>query len=530
MKKFFCYSLLFLFCHITSAYDGYPRAKNVDVLHYEFDISINDSTDIIVGRAVIDLKILEITNMVAFDLQGLNSEGKGMNVVGVSLNDKGIEWEHSRERLIIFLRDTVTLNDTLEFKIEYSGIPSDGLIISKNKYGDRTFFADHWPDRAHNYIPCIDHPYDKASVEFIITAPEKYSVVANGILIEVSALTGNLKLTHWRESIPLPVKVMAFGAARFAVKYEGEVNNTPLWTWVFPQNRLEGFKDYSIAVNPLDYYCKMIGEYPFKKLANVQSRTVYDGLENAGAIFYAENSVTGLEKAEGLIAHEIAHQWFGNSVTEADWHHIWLSEGFATYMTSLYFESMQGKERLASDMSQSRSIILNDSEKNAKPVIDSTITNLMDLLSINSYQKGAWILHMLRYEIGDTDFFKGLQLFYGRYCNSNALSSDFQHIMEEVSGTKLNRFFQQWLYTAGQPELSIGEKLIKKTGITEVTIEQKQDQLYEFNLELLVKDGSGERIEKVVVKDRFTTLNLQSVNIIKITPDPNVRLLFKIVE
>ena len=104
--------------------------------------------------------------------------------------------------------------------LNISGIPADGLIISRNKYGDRTFFADHWPDRAHNYLPCIDHPYDKASVDFIITAPDRYSVVANGILIEESDLDGNMKLTHWSEIIPLPVKVMTFGAARFAVKYD----------------------------------------------------------------------------------------------------------------------------------------------------------------------------------------------------------------------------------------------------------------------------------------------------------------------
>ena len=104
---------------------------------------------------------------------------------------------------------------------------------------------------------------------------------------------------------------MTFGAARFAVKYEGEVNNIPVWSWVFPQNRMEGFNDYSVAMRPLEFYSSLIGDYPYEKLANVQSKTIYGGLENAGAIFYAENSVTGNGKAERLIAHEIAHQWFG---------------------------------------------------------------------------------------------------------------------------------------------------------------------------------------------------------------------------
>ncbi len=181
-------------------------------------------------------------------------------------------------------------------------------------------------------------------------------------------------------------------------------------------------------------------------------------MENAGAIFYAENSVTGQGKAERLIAHEIAHQWFGDCVTEADWHHIWLSEGFATYLTSMYIESVQGKARLASDMARSRSSIIRDSEKNPCPVIDTTITNLMQLLSVNSYQKGAWVLHMLRYETGDDDFIKGLRLFYDGFRNSNALRSDFQESDGRCSGKDLSNFFKQWLEVAGEPELKDMER------------------------------------------------------------------------
>lgn len=528
MKNLFNLFLLLIVCSIVSASDGYHRFVNLDVLHYEFALKIFDSTDEISGRAVIDLKILEKTDSVSFDLKGLKSQGMGMNVEAVSLDGEAIKWKQGKEKLQVFLSNSASPDDTLEFIIEYHGIPADGLIISRNKYGDRTFFADHWPDRANNYLPCIDHPYDKATVDFIITAPDRYSVVANGIMIEESDLEGNMKLTHWKESVPIPVKVMTFGAARFAVRYEGEVDNIPVWSWVFPQNRMEGFNDYSIALKPLEFYSRLIGDYPFEELANVQSRTIYDGLENAGAIFYAERSVTGLGKAERTIAHEIAHQWFGDCVTEADWHHIWLSEGFANYLTSLYFESIQGKEKLSSDMIRSRTKIIKFSEKNAKPVIDTTITNLMDLLSVNSYEKGEWILHMLRCEIGDGDFIKGLRLYYDRFKNSNALSSDFQQVMEEASGKDLSIFFNQWLNLAGQPELKIWNRAIKKKGITEVFIEQLQDHLFEFNLELLIKDALGERVEKIVVKERLTKINLQSADVTEITPDPNVKLLFKL--
>jgi aminopeptidase N len=527
MRKIFCFYLLFIVFPVVLAHDGYPRNINADVLHYEFAIAINDSTDRIEGRALIKIKFINEADSIFFDLKGINSEGKGMGVTSVSLSSEDVKWEQGEERLIVFFDNPVKQNDTLEFVIEYCGIPADGLIISKNKFGNRTFFADHWPDRAHNYLPCIDHPYDKASVDFIITVPDRYKVVASGTLIEESDLVGNMTLTHWSETVPLATKVMTFGAAEFAVQSAGNVNNIPVWSWVYPENRKEGFSDYSVAVKPLEYYSRIIGPYPYEKLANVQSKTIYGGLENAGTIFYSENSVTGLGRAEGLIAHEIAHQWFGDCVTEADWHHVWLSEGFATYMTSLYFESFQGRGRLKSDMTSARVRILKYYEKNAKPVIDTTITNLMDLLNTNSYQKGAWVLHMLRHDLGDEVFMKGLRLYYERFYNSNALTEDFKNIMEEVSGRNLDKFFQQWLYTTGQPELRIWHENGKKKGIIEVYIGQKQENLFEFNLELLIKDASEEKIVNVFVNERVTKIMVPSMNDVVIIPDPNVNLLFK---
>ncbi len=527
MRRFFCICFLFIALCVVSANDRYPRNKNADVLHYEFALTLNDSTDMIVGRALIKVRFINEADSISFDLKGPNNEGKGMIVKEVLLRNDKAKWRQSEERLTVLFGNQAKQNDTLEFVIEYRGVPSDGLIISKNKFGDRTFFADHWPDRAHCYLPCIDHPYDKASVDFIITAPDRYKVVANGLLVEESALPGNLTLTHWSEPVPIPTKVMTFGTAAFATQSVGSINNIPVWTWVFPENRKEGFSDYSVAVGPLKYYSTVIGNYPYEKLANVQSKTIYGGLENAGTIFYSENSVTGLGRAEGLMAHEIAHQWFGDCVTEADWYHIWLSEGFATYMTSLYFESLQGKKRLESDMRSARETILRYDKQKSKPVIDTTLTNLMDLLNPNSYQKGAWVLHMLRHDLGDDVFMKGLRLYYERFCNSNVLTKDFENIMEEVSGKNLGKFFQQWLYTAGQPELSIWQVPGKKKGTIEVYIEQKQENLFEFNLELLIKSPSEEKIVNVSVKEKTTKINVPLTGDVTIIPDPHVNLLFQ---
>jgi aminopeptidase N len=285
MRKLSVIYLLFLILPAAAAQDGYPRNYGADVLHYQFSLAINDSTDRIEGNTVIRVKFLNKASQISFDFTRIDTTGKGMVVTGVSLNGKDINWKHEKEKLTILPDKPASQNDTLEFNIRYNGIPADGLIISKNKFGNRTFFADHWPDRAHNYLPCIDHPYDKATVDFIITAPDRYSVVANGSLVEESDMPGKTKLTHWSETVPVATKVMTFGAARFAVRLAGSVKNIPVWSWVFPENREAGFTDYSVAVKPLEFYSRIIGDYPFEKLADVQSKTRYGGMENAGTIF-----------------------------------------------------------------------------------------------------------------------------------------------------------------------------------------------------------------------------------------------------
>ena len=255
-------------------------------------------------------------------------------------NEKGVSLKfiHQQDLIHIILPQKGLLGGSTTLKITYQGIPEDGLIIGKNKYGDRTFFGDNWPNRAHQWIPCNDHPRDKASVEFIVTAPSHYQVVANGEKIQEYPASEGLKTTHWREKVPLPTKVMVIGAGRFAIENNGQVQGIPSSIWVFPQNRLEGFSDFKPSLIVLDWFSRNIVPFPFSKLAHVQSKTRWGGMENAGAIFYFENAVNGKNERESLIAHETAHQWFGNSATEADWRHVWLSEGFATYCTVLYLE------------------------------------------------------------------------------------------------------------------------------------------------------------------------------------------------
>lgn len=529
MSKYFKIFLFFISIPASicqGSNDNYPRNKNLDILQYVFMVELNDSTDRIEGRTSIRFTLHQPADSINLDLAAAGTDGKGMTVTGVSCGAGDLDWRHTGETLTVFMNRNGS--PVSEISISYYGVPADGLIISKNKFGNRVFFSDHWPDRAHEYLPCIDHPFDKAAVDFILRAPLKYSVIANGVPLGEQVNGQNLKTTRWSENIPLPVKVMAFGVAEFAVQESGIVDGIPVSSWVFPENRAAGFNDYFVAPRPLAWYIDLIGEYPYKKLANVQSKTIFGGLENAEAIFYAERSVTGLGAAEGLIAHEIAHQWFGNSVTENDWHHLWLSEGFATYLTSMYFQDTRGEEFFRADIDSSRARIVRYYSRSRKPVIDTSETDLMELLNTNTYQKGAWFLHMLRNMIGDEQFRKGLGLFYERNRNKNVMTDDFLNVMEEVSGLQLDGFFRQWLWTEGHPRLCI-KTLKGKRKSTEILIEQMQENLFEFSIQLKIINQAGEEIIEIPVKDKITKYALKG-KVRSFVPDPEIKLLFQLVE
>ena len=321
---------------------------------------------------------------------------------------------------------------------------------------------------------------------------------------------------------------MVVGIAKFAIQNLGVYNQIPLSSWVYPQNKEEGFYDYAQAISIMEYYVNHIAPFPFSKLANVQSKTRFGGMENASAIFYSEKSVTGKRNQEALMAHEIAHQWFGDSATEKEWSHLWLSEGFATYFTNLYFEHTYGKEKLNERLIYERKKIIQFSTKQQTPVIDTKTKNYMKLLNANSYEKGAWFLHMLKIKIGDELFWKSIKEYYNKFQFNNAVTEDFKKIVESFYKKDLTLFFNQWLYGIGQPELDL--QWVNKTNEINIALiqTQKTKTIFDFPLELMLKfdDGTTKIIPLSVdqKKETFTFPVHTQVN--EIVIDPNVHLLY----
>jgi len=493
LPKYFFNLLLYTLPFIAWA-DQYPINKSIDIKHYSFQINLSDSSNEITGNATIKLFFKQAgVNNFRLDLVNKTNEkkGKGMVVDAILLGNQILKFTHQNDELIIQLPQPSVLSAELEFSIQYHGIPFDGLRIGATKFGDRSFFNESWPNRARHWLPTIDHPYDKATSEFIVKAPSHYKVISNGLLLEESNVGNNTTLTHWKQSIPVSSWLFVLGVADFAVQYVDDFEGKSIQTWVYSKNREAGFYDFKEPTKKvLAFYSKYVGPYAYEKLANIQSASVSGGMETSSAIFYAENLVNGKrdERTRNVVIHEIAHQWFGNAVTETTWDDAWLSEGFATFFTLLFIENEYGQAEYNKGIVKAKKSVIDMTVKIPDFSIVAPRTAEKDPVTTGlTYQKGALILHMLRDKLGEQNFKNGIQAYYKKFYNANATTDDFRIEMEKSSGKDLKIFFKQWLYQPVNPSI---DAIWSYDAVNhKININITQTQLTNFNFDLPIEIG-----------------------------------------
>ena len=474
--------------------DQYPINKNIDIKHYVFQLRLTDSNDEIIGTTQVTVNFKQ-AGMQNFRLDLINKstekKDKGMVVEGVSISNTTVNYTHENDALIIYLPKSAVANETITFTIKYHGIPFDGLRIGATKFGDRSFFNENWPNRGRHWLPILDHPSDKATSEFIVTAPAHYKVVSNGLLLEESSLGNNTMLTHWKQSVPVSSWLFVLGVADFAVQYVDDFEGKSIQTWVYSKNREAGFYDFKEPTKKvLAFYTKYVGPYAYEKLANIQTPSVNGGMETSSAIFYGENLVNGKgdERTKNIVVHEIAHQWFGNAVTEATWDDAWLSEGFATFFTLLYYENQYGQAEYNNRIIKAKKAVLDMTIKMPDFSIIAPRTAEKEAVTTGlTYQKGAWFLHMLRDKIGEQNFQKGIKSYYKKFYNANATTDEFRMEMEKAAGLDLKVFFKQWLYQPVNPKIDA----IWTYDATshKININLTQSQLTNFNFDIPIEIG-----------------------------------------
>jgi aminopeptidase N len=298
-----------------------------------------------------------------------------------------------------------------------------------------------------------------------VRAPAGRTVVANGKLVSTHAVRDPDGVERvesvWRESRRIPVYLMVIAAAPLEQFNVGDTacglaelqRCVPQSVYTAPEQR--GFLPgpFARVGEIVQLFSNLVGPFPYEKLSHLQSSTRFGGMENASAIFYSDAGFRRHSMTDDVVAHETAHQWFGDAVTERDWPHLWLSEGFATYFAALWARAARGDSAFRVQMSGIRDLVLADTTSVPKrPVIDTIETNLLALLNRNSYQKGGFVLHMLRAQVGERAFFDAVRGYYAKHRHATAVTDDLRAEMERASRQKLEWFFDQWLRRPGYPE------------------------------------------------------------------------------
>jgi aminopeptidase N len=511
-----------------------PYRPGIDVLDYAITIDLPDTGSVIRGDAMLTVRRTARVDTLILDLRQLR-------VQSVALDNRTRRFTRTDSTIHIPLPRGDS--GTFRVRVVYGGPVTDGLIVRRDSARRWTYFGDNWPNRARFWIPSVDHPSDKATVTWSVRVPRGRTVIANGTLVETRTTgTGRRArvLTRWRQAQPIPTYLMVIGAAPLTRVELGETacglaelrRCVPQYVYVAPELRHRMPGEFAKAGEMVRFFASQVGRFPYPKLAHVQSATRFGGMENASAIFYSDQAFRRGGVNEGLIAHETAHQWFGDAVTEREWSHLWLSEGFATYFAALWTQRAHGDSAFRAEMGRIRTTILDDTIAVTKrPVIDTIETNLLDLLNRNSYQKGGFVLHMLRAELGDKDFFGGVRDYYAKHKHGTAMTEDLQAAFERVSSRRLGPLFDQWLRRPGYPELNV---TWSDSALTSLSIGIAQSQrfgLFEFpiRLSLVHPDGGTRRVEFSVPAQDTTRIVLPvSGSVERIDVDPDVQLLARI--
>jgi aminopeptidase N len=404
----------------------------------------------------------------------------------------------------------------------------------------RQFWAQGQTNENHHWFPCFDAPNDKATSEVAMTIADDLTGISNGALVETRANGDGTKTLRWRQSRPHSVYLVTVAAGRF-VELKDTWRGRPV-SYIVPEDRAAAAKAvFSKTPKMMEFFSRQIGfDYPWEKYAQTTVAAFpFAGMENTSATTLTDTILATAgdpEDAESLIAHELAHQWWGNLVTCRDWSHAWLNEGFATYFELLWTEHERGRaafdrglrdaadEYFASDATRRRPLVYNVYREPFDLFFDGTI-----------YPKGAWVVHMLRRHLGDALFWKGIKRYVEKHQYGLATSDDLRIALEEASNQKLDWFFDQWVYRSGHPEFQVTMAWDASAKALAVTVRQVQPisaktPAFQAPADIEITTASGKVVKKVWIdrKEAVFTFPLDGPPK-SVVFDPNDAILKKLV-
>lgn len=467
--------------------------------HYLVNLTLNDQlSEIVSASARIDVVVLKPTALIDLDFGELTIDT-------VTLDGRSASFTHKDDKLKINLSEPSRPGTRLQISVQYHGKPKDGLILTKDKDGKPSAVGDNWPNRVHHWIPVLDHPSAKATVTFNVTSPAREEVVANGRLDHVETVAGGNRTWTYSEGVPIPPYCMIIAVGQFKRFEPTERSLTPLSYYVPQSDAPYALKGLAPANPSVSFFSETVAPYPYEKLALIVGATRFGGMENSSAIVFTSTMLNPkpdakISKTFGiprgvttLIAHEIAHQWFGDSVTESTWADLWLSEGFATYFAGLFLQRYESEEAFQEYMKGAAEAAFGYEKEKRTPIFDRDTEDLLKLLNANNYQKGAWVLHMLRSRLGDEAFFRGIKDYYRAHANATATSEDLRVALEKASGKDLRPFFTRWIYDSGHPQYELSWQWLRKRELRLVLRQVQAGNVFSDPVPLTIRTASGTR-------------------------------------
>jgi aminopeptidase N len=459
--------------------EPYARARDYDLQHSRIALRFDLEQKKVLGEVTHSLSILrDGTSKIAFDSVGLT-------IQSVTVNKAAAKFETAADKLIVPLPSAAKTGEKFEIAIRYEGKPSKGIyfILPDKDYPDRPkqIWTQGESEDTRYYLPTYDYPNNRLTTDTIITVPASWITVSNGKLISVTDAGKGLKTWTWKESLPSSTYLITVVAGEFE-EVKDSWRGIPV-TYYAPKGRGDRLPvNYSRTPAMIDLFSKKLGvDYPWEKYAQTMvDDFVAGGMENSSATTNTSSSLNHAKIAEelttnedGLISHELGHQWFGDLVTCKDWGDIWLNEGFATFMNYVWIEAHYPKDQSEYERWSNARGWFEDGNLYTKPIVRHDFDDSSEFDG-NAYTKGGWVLYMLRHQLGEDVFYRGLKHYLEVNRGKNVVTADLAKAMEEATHTNVDQFFSQWLYGAGAPRFELSYAFDNEKHQVALTVKQTQ--------------------------------------------------------
>lgn len=518
-------------------------ARTYDALHYVIRTSFDVPRKTVIGQVDLTLKPL------AAGFKSFELDAADMKVEQVTDNSgKRMRSFQQDERLRITLDREYGPSESITVSIHYRARPRRGLyFVSAQRDGDIRRPAQIWtqgqPEENHHWFPCYDFPDDKATTEQFITTTHGQMAIANGTLVSSAMKPDGTRTFHWRMDQPHSTYLTSLVVGDY-VKLADNFNNIPLEYYTYRGTEETARKAFDTTPEMMGFFIRALKyEFPFERYAQtIVGDFEFGGMENITATTYADSEILSVNMdgpdfvTENLVSHELAHSWFGNLVTCRDWSHLWLNEGFATFMEAAFREQQNGREAyLALLQENAQQYFSEDPSRKRHPLVNPRYPLSMELFDETTYKKGAYVVHMLRETVGDAMFWKTLNIYLNKFKHKTVETRDLQHTFESVTGQNLDWFFDQWIYRAGYPELRVRSSYnpARKELVLNISQTQKPDgntpQVFRLPVEIEIITPSVMVTEQIEINQRAAsfTFKLESRPLV-IVFDSGARILKKL--